>query len=159
MSDTKNKSADIRHHLWEALDQSPFAVELENDSHGAIPMHVVVDRDSDESVWFYTSRGNRRAGGGAASMQFSSKGHDLFACVKGKLVEEKDPSIIDKHWSNPVEAWYEDGRSDSDLLMMRFELENSEIWEADPGAVGAFKLMTGMTVKPGDVGAHTKVGM
>ena len=54
---------------------------------------------------------------------------------------------------------YEGGRDDPNLLMLRFELGDAEIWEADPGIKGSFKLLTGMTMKPGDAGEHVRTAL
>ena len=91
--------------------------------------------------------------------QFVSKGHDLFCCISGTLVEETDPAVIDRYWSNAVEAWYEGGRNDPKLKMMRFELDDAEVWTADGSITGVFKLMTGKTMKPGDMGKHDVVDL
>ena len=88
---------------------------------------------------------------------FASKGHDVFACIRGNLTVESRKEVIDKYWSNPVEAWFEKGKEDPSLLMLRFELTDAEVWDADPSLKGMFKMMTGKTVKPGEMGEHEKV--
>ncbi|WP_231862605.1 pyridoxamine 5'-phosphate oxidase family protein [Sphingorhabdus sp. M41] len=149
---------DIREEFWESVADSPFVmIGLDGDRQHSIPMRAQLDKDANSAIWFYTSRDNRLAKGGPAMMQFVSKGHDLFACVSGNLTEETDPAIIDKHWSKPVEAWYEQGRQDPSLLMLRLDLADAEIWEADPGVVGMFKMMTGMTMNGDEMGDHAKV--
>ena len=153
-----NNSDEIREEFWESIADSPF-VMLSLDSGGshAIPMRAQLDKDANSAIWFYTSRDNRLARGGPAMMQFVSKGHDLFACVSGTLTEETNDAIIDKHWSNPVEAWYSEGRQDPSLLMLRLDLGTAEIWEAAPGVVGMFKMMTGMTMSGDEMGDHARV--
>lgn len=156
-----NHSSDtdeIREEFWESIADSPFVmIALDSGRAHAIPMRAQLDKDANSAIWFYTSRDNRLAKGGPAMMQFVSKGHDLFACVSGNLTEETDAAIIDKHWSKPVEAWYEQGRQDPSLLMLRLDLGDAEIWEADPGVVGMFKMMTGMTMSGDEMGDHAKV--
>ncbi|MBR0552340.1 pyridoxamine 5'-phosphate oxidase family protein [Stakelama marina] len=153
-------AADIRKHMWKHLADSPFLMVglTGNDEHSE-PMTAQLDKDADSAFWFYTKKGNRIAKGGKAMAQFAAKGHDLFACIKGTLVEEIDPKVIDRYWSKTVEAWYEGGRNDPDLLMMRFDLDNAEIWEADASATGMFKMITGKTIKAGEVGDHTEVAV
>lgn len=149
---------EIKEEFWEELSDSPFVmVGLESDLKHSIPMKAVLDKDANSCFWFYTSKQNRLAKGGPAMVQFASKGHDVFACIAGTLVEENDPAIIDKYWSNSVEAWYDQGRQDADLLMLRFDLGSAEIWEADPGLVGVFKMVTGSKMKPEDLGSHARV--
>ena len=41
--------------------------------------------------------------------------------------------------------------------MLRLDLGDAEIWEADPGVVGMFKMMTGMTMNGDEMGDHAKV--
>ena len=91
--------------------------------------------------------------------QFVSKDHDLFACIEGRLVEETDPAVIDRYWSNAVEAWYPGGRDDPNLLMLRFELGDAEIWTSDSSATGFFKLLTGAKVEGREVGDHVQVSL
>ena len=44
--------------------------------------------------------------GGAASFQFASKGHDLFASVEGRLSPDTSRETIDKLWNPFIAAWY-----------------------------------------------------
>ncbi|WP_218354017.1 pyridoxamine 5'-phosphate oxidase family protein [Alteromonas lipotrueiana] len=151
-------SKDIRTKMWKAMDDSPNVIVslCENNEHGE-PMRAQLDKDANSEFWFYTTKSNRAAKGGKAMVQFSSKGHDVFACIRGTLVEETRKEIIDKYWSKPVEAWYEHGKEDPSLLMLRFELDDAEIWEADPGIKGMYKMMTGKDIKPEEMGEHDQV--
>ncbi|MGI9363008.1 MAG: pyridoxamine 5'-phosphate oxidase family protein [Parasphingorhabdus sp.] len=149
---------EIKKEFWNALSDSPnMLVNLHNSSDHSVPMRAYLDEDAKSAIWFYTSRTNRLAPGGEAMAQFVSKGHDLFACVAGILFEEKDTSIIDKHWNNAVAAWYNEGRDDPDMLMLRFELRDAEIWTADMSIKGAFKMMFGMRMQEDESGDHANV--
>src|SRR3546814_12808152 len=78
--------------------------------------------------------------------QFAAKGHELFACISGTLVSESDRTVLDKLWSNSIAAWYEGGKDDPKLVLLRFDLDDAEIWTADPGIKGMFKLATGLAI-------------
>lgn len=86
--------------------------------------------------------------------QFSSKGHDVFACLKGTVVEEEDQTVFEKHWSRAAEAWFPNGREDASIIMLRLDITEAEVWTADPGVMGKFKLLTGTEVSAGEVGKH-----
>lgn len=153
-------STDIRTKMWKAMADSPnVMVTLTGSDDHAEPMRAQLDEDADHEFWFYTKTDNRIAQGGKAMVHFSSKGHDVFACIKGTLVKETRQDIIDKYWSKQVEAWYDKGKSDPSLLMMRLELDNAEIWYSDPGVKGMFKMMTGKNVDPEEMGDHKKVNL
>lgn len=153
-------SDDIRKRMWTAMADSPFVmVKLDGSHDHAEPMTAQLDKDADGAFWFFTGRDNRIAPGGPAMVQVASKGHDLFACISGNLVEETDPAVIDRHWSNTVEAWYPGGRNDPNLLMLRFDLDDAEIWAMDASIKGLFKLLTGKTVKPKEMADHAVVDL
>ena len=146
---------ELREEFWKSFEDSPFImIRLDAAEGHAEPMTAQLDRDARHTIWFFARRGNRIAAGGRAMAQFSSKGHDVFACLAGTLVEETDPAVMEKHWSNAAEAWFPDGRDDPELMMLRFEIDSAEVWTADPGVLGKFKLLTGSPVSAGDVGDH-----
>ncbi len=153
-------SSEIRETFWKTLAESPFLmVKLENGHEHALPMTAQLDKDANSAFWFYTVRDNRLAAGGPAMAQYMNRKHDLFACISGTLVEETDPAVIDRYWSNEVAAWFKGGRQDPKLLMLRFDLKDAEIWTSDLGMKGMFKLMTGTTIKPAESGKHEQVAL
>lgn len=152
--------AEVRHRMWEKLAKSPFVMikRTGTDDH-AEPMTAILDPDADGKFWFYTRKDNRIAPGGRAMAQVVTKDHKLFACISGTLTEETDPAVIDKYWSNMVEAWFDGGRNDPDLIMLRFELDDAEIWEGDESLSGKFKMLTGMKIKPEEAGRHVETAL
>jgi general stress protein 26 len=151
---------DLKQKMWKALDASPFVmVRLDASHQHAVPMNAQLDKDAHGAFWFFTSKDNRLAPGGAAMAQFASKGHDLFACIAGTLSEEHDRTILDRLWNNSIEAWYEGGKSDPNLLLLRFDLGNAEVWEADIGVRGLFKMLTGAPMKGDELGRHAEVNL
>ena len=151
---------EIKENFWEAMSDSPFViVGLNNDNGHSIPMTAQLDKDANSAVWFFTSKDNRLAKGGSAMAQYAAKDHKIFACIRGTISEEADKSRIDDLWNNAVSAWYDKGKDDPSLLLLRFDLLDAEIWEADPGVKGIFKLVTGMKMKGDEMGEHAKVSL
>lgn len=151
-------SNDIRKSLWKELDKSSFLmVKLDGSHDHAIPMTAQLDPDNDGYFYMFHSRDGRLAKGGRAMAQFSAKGHDLFACMSGQLSDATRPELVDAYWSRPVEAWYPGGKADPNLLLLRFDLEDAEIWTADASIKGLIKLMTGQNIKTGELGDHAQV--
>ena len=145
----------LREEFWQSFEKSPFImIRLEDQGGHAEPMTAQLDKDAHHTIWFYTSRQNRVATGGKAMAQFSGKGHDVFACLSGTLTEETDRARFEKHWSKQVEAWFPGGKSDPQLIMLRYEIDSAEVWTVDPGLIGKFKLLTGQDVDPSEIGEH-----
>jgi general stress protein 26 len=145
----------IRETFWKAFEKSPFCmIALEGSGQHSEPMTAQLDRDAHHAIWFYTSTRNRLAQGGPAMVQVISKGHDVFGCLSGRLSEETDRAVFDKHWSNQVEAWFSGGRNDPELIMLRFDIADAEVWTADLSVSGYFKLLTGKTIREDEAGHH-----
>lgn len=152
--------AEVRTRMWKKLSDSPFLmIGLEDAGEHSVPMTAQLDPEADGTIWFFTQHDNRLAAAGPAMAQFVSKDHKLFACLRGTLVAETDPARIDKHWSTFTEAWFEGGRNDPRLIMLRFDLDDAEIWEGDESIVGKFKMLTGMKIKPEEAGRHVETAL
>ncbi|MCB2047389.1 MAG: pyridoxamine 5'-phosphate oxidase family protein [Novosphingobium sp.] len=146
---------EVQIEFWESFNKSPFImVRLEGSTDHAEPMTAQLDKDAHHTVWFFTTRDNRIGKGGRAMGQVSTKGHDVFACISGNLVEETDKARWDKHWDNAAEAWFPNGREDPNVIMLRFEISDSEVWTADTSIVGKLKLLTGKPISPEEAGEH-----
>lgn len=158
MADKTNDQ--ITQDMWQKMADSPFVMlGLEGDHQHSAPMTAQLDPDANGKFWFYTTKDNRFAPGGPAMAQFVSKGNGLYACIAGTLVEETSEAVKDKYWNKQVEAWYEGGRTDPSLVMLRFELDSAEIWESDTSISGKFKMLTGQTIKPQEAGSHAEVAL
>ncbi len=58
-------------------------VGLTGEGQHSEPLTVQLDKDQVDTLWFFIGKNNRLAKGGAAMVQFVSKGHDYFACLSG----------------------------------------------------------------------------
>jgi general stress protein 26 len=145
----------LRHEFWEAFQKSPYIMlALEGTNEHSEPMTAMLDKEAHHAIWFYCARGNRIAQGGRAMGQVVTKGHDVFACLSGTLVEELDREVFEKHWSKPVEAWFAGGKDDPEIMMLRFDIDDAEVWTADLSLTGKFKLLTGNEIRTEEAGKH-----
>lgn len=104
-------------------------------------------RGSEGPIWFFTSRENTlvqnlRADSRAIGT-FAAKDHDLFASVHGRLSLDNNPDVIDELWNSYVEAWFEQGKDDPDLALLRFDPDRAEIWENEGGLFAGLKMLFG----------------
>lgn len=160
MTDT----CEIIEEFWSKLDASPYLmIGIPTQNAHSEPMNVVFDKEFTNTLFIYTSIDNRLVEGMTrdpqAMAQYVSKGHDFFACLQGRLSRVTDDAIIDRFWSNSVEAWYENGRQDPKLVMLRFDIADAEMWETDMSIGGLFKLLTGNKVEPSETAKHAELAM
>ena len=141
---------ELRKKLWTSLGSDGvvmLGVMGASDDHKR-PMTAQI-RDGDESaIWFFgdntTALVKALSGdGGQAEACYSAKGHDLFACVHGRLSVDNDPAMIDALWNSAVAAWYPGGKTDPKLALLRFDPAEAEIWEAESGLLASVKALFG----------------
>lgn len=78
---------------------------------------------------------------------FVAKDHDLFATVHGSLHLDMDPATIDRLWNRHVAAWYEGGRDDPKLRLLRLDTERAEIWLNESSFFAGVKMALGLDPK------------
>jgi general stress protein 26 len=140
--------AALKDKFWTTLADSPFLfLQLDDDPHNAVPMTAQLDRDANSAIWFFTSRTGPFGRGGPATATFSGKDHGLFARFTGTLVEETSRARLDEEWAPAVKAWFPGGKDDPDLLMLRMDLGQAEIWNADLGFIDTAKMLLGFDVR------------
>ncbi len=102
-------------------------------------------------IWFFTSKDNgivkALARGRRAIATFTSKGHDLFATLEGNLAVDTDRAVIDRLWSPFVAAWYDVGKDDPKLALLRLDAERAEVWLSGSSLVAGVKLLFGVDPK------------
>jgi general stress protein 26 len=103
-------------------------------------------------IWFFTSVDSSvvqslGADTGRASASFVSKNHDLFASIHGALRVDNDHTVIDRLWNPFVAAWYQDGKSDPKLRLLRLDAEHAQVWENGSSLLAGVKMLMGIDPK------------
>lgn len=102
-------------------------------------------------LWFFTSRENaivrKLDQGDRAIATFTSKGHDLYATLHGRVRVDNDRAVVDQLWNSHVAAWYPQGKDDPSLTLLRLDPENVEIWLDASSLMAGLKLMLGADPK------------
>ena len=147
--------AQLKTKLWKAL-KSDMTVMLGlagvDEGHSQ-PMTAQLGEDAEPGgpIWFFTANDTDlvKAMGGQqrAVAHFASKGHDLFASLHGELVLDNDRATIDRLWNRFVAAWFEGGKDDPKLQLLRFEPEQAQVWLNEHSLVAGAKLLLGRDPK------------
>lgn len=102
-------------------------------------------------IWFFTANDTELVRAlptrHRAMATFAAKGHDLFATLHGNLMLDNDRAVIDRLWNRFVAAWYEGGKDDPKLALLRFDAERAQIWENEHTLVAGVKLLLGADPK------------
>ncbi|WP_156679416.1 pyridoxamine 5'-phosphate oxidase family protein [Sphingomonas profundi] len=145
--------AEIEDSFWSALKTSPFimlGLDGARDGHTQ-PMTAITEQDGSGPLWFFTSKDNGivSALGQAhrAIATYTSKGHDLFATIHGELSVQTDKATIDRLWNPHVAAWFEGGKDDPKIALLRLDTETAQIWLSGSSMVAAVKRLFGRDPK------------
>ena len=138
--------------FWKALHSDRtmmLGLDGVEDGH-ARPMTAQAEGDQ-SPIWFFASTDNdlvtNLAKGHRAIATFVDKGHDLFATVHGDLSIDHDRPTIDRLWNPFVAAWYEGGKDDPKLALLRLDPDKAEIWLNESSLFAGLKMLLGRDPK------------
>ena len=138
--------------FWKALKSDMtmmLGIDGVEDGH-ARPMTAQLDGEGGP-IWFFTAKDTTLVqnlqNGTRAIATFTSKGHDLFATFHGTLSVDNDRLMIDRLWNRFVAAWFEDGKDDSRLALIRLDAEEAEIWLDASSLIAGVKMLLGVDPK------------
>jgi general stress protein 26 len=143
---------ELEQKFWKAIKSDRtlmLGLDGVEDGHSR-PMTAMIEGERGP-IWIFTSTDNalvnRLNQGHRAIAAFSSKAHDLFASIKGSVNRDNDPAVIDRLWNPFVAAWYEGGKSDPKLALLRLDAEHAEIWLNETSLLAGVKLLLGADPK------------
>jgi len=131
-----------------------------DDAH-AQPMTAQIEDERRGPIWIFTSKetdlaqatGDRHE----AVAHYASKGHDVFASIEGVLRVDGDRATIDRLWNPFVAAWFEGGKSDPKLLLLRFDPREAQIWLNENSLFAGIKVLLGTDPKEAYEGKTAQV--
>jgi general stress protein 26 len=147
--------ADIEEKFWKSIKSDrTVMVGLSGGGAGGLSQPITAQLDEGHEqgpIYFFTSKdtefaqdvGERHG----AVLHFSGKGHDVFATVEGELIVDNDEATIDRLWNRYVAAWFEGGREDAKLQLLRFEPRDAQIWLNEHSLMAGVKLLMGRDPK------------
>jgi general stress protein 26 len=143
---------DLEKKFWETLKSDMtmmLGLDGVEEAH-ARPMTAQVEGGR-PPIWFFTTKDNqivqKLGAGDRALATFTSKDHELFATLHGRLEVDNDREVIDRLWNKYVAAWYERGKDDPKLALLRLDAESMQIWENATTLFAGIKLMFGADPK------------
>ena len=144
--------AELEAKFWKSL-KADMTMMIGIDGSKVIPRPMTAQLEGDRNgpIWFFTAKDTELVKGLGSGKQvtatFTSKNHDLFATVQGKLWLDNDRAAIDRLWNRFVAAWFEGGKDDPKLALLRFDPEEAEIWLDSSSITAGIKMLLGFDPK------------
>ena len=150
-------SESLKKEFWDRLDDTRAGM-LATDGGRAVPMSHYVDRDAN-ALWFITANGTDLAqtaqSGADAEYLISSTNESLYARIDGRVQAVTDPAKLDELWSAVAAAWFEDGRKDDDIQLVRMDLSEAEVWATGGSMSFLYQIAkANITKEKPDMGDH-----
>jgi general stress protein 26 len=143
----------IRERLFDALDETRVGMlGIDDSGQHMQPMTHFLDRD-DDSLWFISGTDTdlvRTLSSGARRAHFTlqDKG-ELYACLSGALSHVEDRGKLDELWSPAASMWFDGGKDDPRVALLRMPIAEAAIWTIDAG-----RLAFGIEMARGAMGDH-----
>ena len=144
--------AELEKKFWHTLksDRTVMLGLVDAEEAHTRPMTAMLDGE-EGPIWFFTARDtsivDALAEGHRAIATFASKSHGLFAAIHGNLTIDNDRAVIDRLWNPFVAAWYEGGKDDPKLTLLRFDADEAQIWENASSLMAGIKMLFGRDPK------------
>ena len=123
---------DLKTEFWDRMGHVRSCMLGIKGDGSLVPMSPRIDADLPGYIWFITAKGTDLGKGvtkdpQAAQLVIVDDSAGLYADVEGRLTHSTDPKALDEIWSTSAEAWFDKGRTDPDVCLMRFAPNMAEI--------------------------------
>ncbi|MCF3973921.1 pyridoxamine 5'-phosphate oxidase family protein [Paracoccus sp. EGI L200073] len=148
--------------FWDRLDDISVAMLGLTDDMRLVPMSHYSDRD-EAALWFITARGTELAeavatGPVPALHVVGDGGMGLSARIEGRLSRISDKAKLDELWNAVTSSWFEEGRQDDDVHLMRLDPSSAKVWITGGSASFLYKIAKSkVTGETPDLGEHLRL--
>ncbi len=135
--------------LSESAKICMFCTELTH-----LPIHsrpmTIQECDEEGNLWFLSSDDSHKnfaiRDDNRVQLFFLNNSNSEYLSVYGKAHIYKNPSTIEEKWSNLANAWFERGKEDPKVSVIRVTPENSYYWDTKAGKLVTMLSFVGAAI-------------
>ena len=153
-------TSENREEFWDRLEDCRTGM-MEVDK-GFVPMTHNLEPE-DGNIWFLTAHGTAMAeaaaAGAATRYIVCNDAESVYATIEGQLSVSTDKAKLDEVWNVMASAWYEEGKEDPDLVLVKLRPSQAEVWLGpESGVKFLFSVAKAkLTGDEPDMGSHFKL--
>lgn len=121
------------------------------------------ETDSDGNLWFFTQDPSPKADEIRANpnVNVSVADKEGYLSISGRAEISRDQEKIQELWSASASAWFEEGREDPSIALIKVNSDTAEYWVSDePKIASIFKLgKSAVTGQTPDIGKNDVVDL
>lgn len=151
--------SDDRETFWDRLDGVNAGMLGSSEALNFVPMSHYADPEAG-ALWFITAKGTdlvtaAEAGPFDAMHIIADGSEKLWARIEGRLELSEDRAKLDELWSRVAAAWFDEGKQDPDVRLLKFSLTRAEVWATTGGLGFLYEVAkANLTGAKPDVGEH-----
>lgn len=120
-------------------------------THGGVRPMGVREIDEDGTIWFLSDKHSHKNAEIEANPQvelyFQATEHSGFMHLSGQAAVLHDKALIDKLWTPLARVWFEQGKDDPCVSVIRVQPTGGQYWDNKHGdAVAGVKMLIGAVV-------------
>ena len=149
--------------LAEDIKVCMFCTETDSIPFATRPMGTQ-EVDKDGNFWFFSGRGSNKneeiKQDDMVQLIYSDLGKSEFLSVTGEADVYNDHAKVNELWNGVAKAWFEEGKNDPELTLIRVRPTDSYYWDTKDGKVVsmlkiAVSAATGISMDGGVEGSAT----
>jgi general stress protein 26 len=111
--------------LYELIKDVKICMMTTVEPDGSLHSRPMYNQEADEAgdLWFFTRLQSPKvteiSKDGQVNLGFSNPSKQDYVSVSGKAVIVRDRARIDEKWSEPLKAWFPDGKDDPNIALIR----------------------------------------
>lgn len=148
--------------LAEEIDTCMFCTGLSSRPIEVSPM-TVQEVDEEGDFWFIGSKESEKyhnlMENSAVQLLYSDNDNYRYLSVYGSADMVEDQSRVDKYWSVIMEGWFEKGKKDPKIILIRVKPTDIYYWDTKDMKMVSFAkiLWTAITGNPNDTGRQGSI--
>lgn len=137
--------ADAQHKIHDVVAKADTCFLV---THGGVRPMGVRQCDDDGTIWFLSDKhSNKNAqieADGEVELYFQATEHSGFLHLTGRAVVLHDKALIDKLWTPLARVWFQQGKDDPCISVIRVQPTQGQYWDNKHGdAVAGVKMLIG----------------
>lgn len=145
--------------LAEGIDFCFFSSDLKSEFIDSTPMSVQ-EVDDQGYIWFLASKESTKCNNivknGTVQLHFAAPNDFKFLAVYGNADLIDDDKRVDRYWNKMTEGWFEKGREDPSIILIRVKPVKSHYWDTKHHKLASYALtlLSAVSGSNTDQGVH-----
>ncbi len=124
--------------MVKSIDTCMFCTDVDKVPFPSRPMSTQ-EVDDDGNFWFFSSKSSHKNqeinADSKVQLIFANAGKTEYLSVYGKAAALYDRAKVDELWNPFIKTWFQEGKDDPDLTLIKVTPEDSYYWDTKDGRI------------------------